>query len=115
MEADSAGGTVDRRAPGRAIRVGLHAGTVRPASGAGWTSGAGPVGRLSVPERLESRERGARSEAARDGLDLWGRVYGRIDLLAQYLGDSVRQAGRCPGRCQLPCGALRVLRLPRPE
>ena len=110
-----AGGAVDRRAPGGGVRGELHAGTFRPAPGAWCTSGAGAVGGLPVPERLAPRERRARGEAARDGLDLRGRVRGRLERLAQHVGDPVRQAGRCPGRCQLPPGALRLLRLPRVE
>ena len=76
---------------------------------------AGAVGRLPVPERLAPRERRARGEAARDGLDLRGRVHGRLERLAQHVGRPVRQAGRRPRQRQLPRGALRLLRVPRVE
>jgi para-nitrobenzyl esterase len=41
-----------------------------------------------------------------------GRVHGRLELLILHLGDPVRETGRRPGRCQLPGGAFRILRLP---
>ena len=106
-----AGGAVDGRAPGSGIRGGLHAGTVRPTA-IGCGRGArcsGSLRGLPLPERLAPR-RPDRPQSARDGLDLWGRVHGRLQFLAQHVGRRVRQAGRRPRRHELPCGALRLLR-----
>jgi hypothetical protein len=89
VAAASTGGAMDRRAPSDGIRGGLHAGTARP-SRAGCASGASVVGRLSVPECLASRERRARGEVARHGLDLWGRIRVRLERHTLNLGDSVR-------------------------
>ena len=66
------------RAPGRGLRVGLHAGTFRAAPGPGCASCASSLGGLPVPERLAPRERHGHGEAARDGLDSRGRVRGRL-------------------------------------
>ena len=82
VAAAPAGGEVDWRTPGRGVRGGLHAGTVRPAPGRRRARAAGALGRLPVPERLAPRERHASGEAARDGLDLRGRIRGRLGCLA---------------------------------
>ena len=126
----AAGGEVDGRAPGSGIRSGLHAGTVRAASGCArrCASGSGhyararsptacsrarrsgSVGGLPVSERLASGRSG-RPQSARDGLDLWRRVHGRLERVAQHVGRRVRQAGRRPCRHELPRGALRLFRV----
>ena len=54
-------------------RTACRDGSALPRRLAGFRAGA--VGRLSVPQRLASRERLAGNEATRDGLDLWGRVH----------------------------------------
>ena len=67
------------------------------------------IGGLSVPERLASGRPG-RAQPARDGLDLRGRIYRRLELVAQHVGRRVRQAGRGPRCDELPRGAIRLLR-----
>ena len=87
-----------------------------PPPAARCASGAGAVGRLSVPERLAPRERHARGEAARDGLDLRGRIHGRqSSSLPITSGTQFAKQGVVLVSRQLPRGALRVLRLPRVE
>ena len=54
-----------------------------PPPAAGAPAPPAPLGRLPVPERLAPRERHARGEAARDGLDSRGRVHGRLGFLAR--------------------------------
>ena len=71
---------------------------------------SGSVGGLPISERVASGRFG-RPQSARDGVDLWGRVHGRFERVAQYVGRRVRHAGRRPRRHELPCRALRFFRV----
>ncbi len=83
----------------------------RFATACGRARRSGSVGRLPVSERVASGRCG-RPQSARDGLDLWGRVHGRLERVAQHVGRRVRDAGRRPCRHELPRGALRLFRIP---
>ena len=56
-----------------------------PPPPAGCARRSGSVGGLPVPERVASGRSG-RPQSARDGLDLRGRVHGRLELVAQHVG-----------------------------
>ena len=116
VAAAPAGGAVDGRAPGRGVRGGLHAGTVRPAPG----RQVRPRRRLPSEDCLFLNvwRPASATPGAKLPVMVWihgGGFMGGSGSSPDHVGGPVRQAGRRPRQPQLPPGALRLLRVPRVE